>query len=144
MVGGQVLDLALEASAAAHELDALEDMHRRKTAALFEAAAEMGAIAAGREGARTEAATYGRALGLLFQAVDDLLDVESDAATLGKTPGKDAALERATLVRALGLDGARERAAELAERTRTAARSLGFGPGAAPFELAEHVLRRPS
>jgi len=145
MVGGQVLDLALEAGGAADDLDALEDMHRRKTAALFEAAAEMGAIAAGRDAAtRASAAAFGRALGLLFQAVDDLLDVLSDAATLGKTPGKDAVLERATLVRALGLDGARERAAELAERTRSRARELGFGPGAPAFELAEHVLRRSS
>jgi len=144
MVGGQALDLALEVTSGA-PLSALEDMHRRKTAALFAAAAEMGAIAAGVEGARRRAcAAYGLALGLLFQAVDDLLDVTGDAATLGKTPGKDAALERPTLVAALGLAGARARAAELAEEVRGRARELGFGPASPLHELSDFVLERPS
>ncbi len=142
MVGGQVLDLSLEARGEA-ELEALADMHRRKTAALFAAAGEMGAIAAGREApTRAHAAAYGEALGRLFQAVDDLLDVTGDAATLGKTPGKDAALARPTLVRALGLAGARAHAEQLAATARARAQELGFEPGSAPHELVDFVLAR--
>jgi len=142
MVGGQVLDLGLEADGAAR-LDALEDMHARKTAALFGAACEMGAIAAGRDAeTRGRCAEFGRALGLLFQAVDDLLDVTGDARTLGKTPGKDAALERATLVRALGLAGAKTRARELAERAQERAAALSLRRETPVHELVEFVLSR--
>jgi len=141
MVGGQALDLSLEGGRAT--LEALVDMHARKTAALFAAACEMGALAAGAgPPLRARAAAAGRALGLLFQAVDDLLDVTGDAGTLGKTPGKDAALERPTLVRALGLDGARERAVELAAEARAAAQALGFGPGTPLHDLAAGLLER--
>ena len=65
-----------------------------------------------------------------------------DAATLGKTPGKDARLDRPTLVRALGLAGARKRAEERVEEVRERARALGCGPGTALFELADFVLAR--
>jgi geranylgeranyl pyrophosphate synthase len=145
MVGGQVLDLTLErAGAAAPEL--LLDMHARKTAALFGAACELGALASGARGAersvRARSADFGRSLGLLFQAVDDLLDVTGDAATLGKTPGKDAALARATLVSVLGLERARQRAGELAAEARRAARELASGPGERAQELVEFVLAR--
>jgi geranylgeranyl pyrophosphate synthase len=146
MVGGQVLDLSLALPAAAEKpasLDALSDMHARKTAALFAAAAEMGAIAAGRQDeTRNRCALFGRALGLLFQAVDDLLDVTGDAATLGKTPGKDARLARPSLVRALGLPGTRARAAELAAEVRARAQALASGPGTPLHELAELVQSR--
>ena len=142
MVGGQVLDLSLEARGEAG-LEALSDMHRRKTAALFAAAAEMGAIAAGRDATtRASAAAYGEALGLLFQAVDDLLDVTGDALTLGKTPGKDAVLARPTLVRALGQPGAAARARALAAAARERAGALAFGPGTAPHDLVDFVLAR--
>ena len=141
MVGGQVLDLSLEA-AGARTREAVEEMHARKTAALFAAACEMGAIAAGRDEARASAARYGQELGLLFQAVDDLLDVTGDAATLGKTPGKDAALERATLVAALGLAGARARAEERAAELRKQAETLGFAPKSPLHAFVDFVLER--
>ncbi|HEX6885379.1 MAG TPA: farnesyl diphosphate synthase [Planctomycetota bacterium] len=143
MVGGQVLDLTLAPQEGALAAAALEAVHARKTAALFAAAAEMGTIAAGREAAtRAQAAEFGRVLGSLFQAVDDLLDVTGDAATLGKTPGKDLALARPTLVRALGLEGARRRAAELAAAARARAQALGAGAGAPLAELVELVHSR--
>jgi len=145
MVGGQVLDLSLEAGEgpAGAALEALEDMHRRKTAALFAASCELGALAAGAAaGTRAGCARYGEALGRLFQAVDDCLDVSGDAATLGKTPGKDEALRRPTLVRALGLEGARARAEALATETRARAQELDFGPGRPLHELAGFVLGR--
>ncbi len=142
MVGGQVLDLTLEA-APEGALELLADMHERKTAALFEAAAEMGAIAAGAaRTARTRAAAFGKALGLAFQAVDDLLDVTGDAATLGKTPGKDAALERSTLVSVLGLAHARARAEELSGAALARAGELASRRGTEVLELVEYVLAR--
>ena len=147
MVGGQVLDLSLEAGGAAG-LEAVRDMHARKTAALFAAAAEMGAVAAGRDGAmqddgvRARAAAFGAALGCLFQAVDDLLDVTGDAHTLGKTPGKDAELARPSLVNALGLAGAREHAQRLAAEARARAAALAGGPAGALAELIDFVLAR--
>ena len=141
LVGGQVLDLSTPGEAPG--IEEVAEIHLRKTALLIEAAAELGAVAAGAGGAaRGAARRYGRSLGLLFQAVDDLLDVTGDAATLGKTPGKDARLERATLVASLGLEGARGRAGELAEEARDAARAMGCGPGDPCLELAERVLDR--
>jgi farnesyl diphosphate synthase len=126
MVGGQALDLLLPREAG---LAALADMHARKTAALFGAAAEMGAAAAGApEKLAGRAREYGLALGLCFQATDDLLDVSGDAATLGKTPGKDARLRRATLVTLLGVEGARREADRLAAEARAAAGRFGGPP----------------
>ena len=157
MVGGQVLDLSLEASgpeapsaseagSAANpeeRIAALSDMHDKKTGALFAAACEMGAIAAGAgPGTRRLAAEYGLALGRAFQATDDLLDVTGDAATLGKTPGKDEALERPTLVAALGLEEARVKARDLADAARESARALGWGPEHRAGVFVEFVLSR--
>ncbi len=153
MVGGQALDLSLEASANdadandagafKQRIEALGDMHERKTGALFAAACEMGALAA-RADARTcrLAASYGLALGRAFQATDDLLDVTGDAATLGKTPGKDQALSRPTLVAALGLEDARAKARDLAEAAHESARALGFGSEHRAVVFVEFVLSR--
>ena len=143
MVGGQVIDLSLEAGAAEPPLAAVEDLHRRKTAALFGAAASMGATVAGADAAACEAAeSFGIALGCCFQATDDLLDATGDAATLGKTPGKDAALERPTLVAAVGLEEARTRAEALAQTARSAAEKLSLGPGEPVYDLVSFVLGR--
>ena len=124
-------------------MHALSDMHERKTGALFAAACELGAIAARADAeTRTRAAEYGLALGRAFQATDDLLDVTGDAATLGKTPGKDEALERPTLVAALGLEAARARTSLLADAAREAALALGFGPDHRAGVFVEFVLSR--
>jgi geranylgeranyl pyrophosphate synthase len=141
MVGGQVLDLTLAGSAATP--DQVRGVHLAKTAALIGAACEMGAIAAGAEARRRAGArAFGIALGLGFQAVDDVLDVVGDAGTLGKTPGKDEALDRATSVVTLGLEGARAEALARAEEARSAARELGFGPGDLTFQLVDLLLAR--
>ena len=103
MVGGQALDMTLARGSSAAELGL---MHARKTAALIEAAGDLGAVSArAGSGERALVRRYARALGLLFQATDDLLDVLGDAAALGKTPGMDDRNQRATLVATLGLDG---------------------------------------
>ena len=143
MVGGQVLDLTLAGSGASAEQ--VREVHRRKTAALLEAACELGAVAAGapperRVGARD----YGVALGLAFQAVDDVLDVVGDAGTLGKTPGKDEALDRASTVVVLGLEGARAEALRRTEEARGAARALGFDSDSLPGRLIDLLLERES
>jgi len=142
MVGGQVLDLDADADSADRAL--VREIHARKTAALFAAAAEMGAIAAGADlERRRAAAAYGSALGRCFQATDDILDVTGSATTLGKTPGKDARGRKPTLVAALGVDPARAEALELGELARAAARALPGGTGSLPEELVASVLSRP-
>ena len=134
MVGGQVLDLAGEGRPlVAGEVEAI---HRAKTAALLGAAAELGALAA-PEPTRSECAgsarALGEALGMCFQAMDDVLDVTGDSATLGKTPGKDAGAAKGTLVAALGLDGARAAAERHAQAAAGLADGLGLGPLGAGF-----------
>ena len=129
MVGGQVLDLFTEEVSR----ESVNRIHLWKTAALFGAAAELGAIAAGAgDDLCTRARGFGEALGLAFQATDDVLDVTGDAATLGKTPGKDAELDRTTLVAALGLEAARAEAERLSAAAREAAEGL---PGRDPALL---------
>jgi len=141
MVGGQALDMTLPGRAP--DPDSVRTMHALKTAALFGAAAEMGALAAGAYGARCAAARrFGAALGRLFQALDDVLDVTGDARTLGKTPGKDARQEKATLVAALGLEGAHAEARSLVCEARQAALELGLREDHLAFEWIERLGRR--
>jgi farnesyl diphosphate synthase len=103
----------------------------------------MGAVAArARPAERLAAQAWGVALGRCFQAVDDILDVTGDAATLGKTPGKDERAGKATLVAALGLNGARAEARRLAAEARRAAEALGCGPGDLAYDLVDHLLGR--
>lgn len=127
MVGGQVLDLDSVTPLAVRST--VDEIHLLKTAALLGAACEMGAITA-RAGVeqRQAAQAFGIALGRCFQAVDDILDVTGDAATLGKTPGKDQRAQKPTLVAALGLDGARAEARRFADEARARARELGSKP----------------
>ena len=141
MVGGQALDLRPVDRGPG--LEGLLDVHARKTAALFGAAAEMGALCAGGSTSEREAArAYGASVGLAFQTTDDVLDVTGDAESLGKTPGKDAALERQSAVDWLGLDGARALARDQAERAREAARRLGAGPSSPLVALPGALLER--
>jgi farnesyl diphosphate synthase len=144
MVGGQALDLASSADEAG--ATDVARIHRLKTAALIASAVELGVVAAGRvdpgDRARRDMRAYGEALGLLFQALDDLLDVTGDAGTLGKTPGKDEAGGKATLVAALGLEGARADAGRLAASARSLAMAAGCRPGDLALEMVDAVLTR--
>lgn len=142
VVGGQQDDLDAEGKPPDAAL--LERIHRRKTAALIRASCELGALAGRATPAQRAAlAAYGEALGLAFQIADDVLDVTATAATLGKTPGKDAAQGKLTYVAVHGLDAAR---AEGARQARLAQESLvPFGErGAALAELARFVVERSS
>jgi farnesyl diphosphate synthase len=141
MVGGQAIDLASVGKPLGFA--ELEDMHRRKTGALIEASVRLGALAAGtRDPAPQQAlADYARALGLAFQIVDDILDVEGETASLGKSAGKDQARNKPTYPSALGLDGARQKARELHEAAIEGLRRLG-GDTAMLASLAEYIVRR--
>jgi farnesyl diphosphate synthase len=115
MCGGQALDIDATGSGAAIGIDALQRLHALKTGALLRASVRLGAIAAGvADRDRASLDRYAEALGLAFQIRDDLLDVEGDAATLGKTAGKDAVQDKATFPALLGGDASRTRLAELA------------------------------
>lgn len=113
MVLGQAQDIAAETASQPLDLDAITTLQANKTGALIEWSAQAGAVMGGADPAPF--AAYARALGLAFQIADDILDVEGDAATVGKAVGKDADRGKATFVSLLGLEGARHRAAELAD-----------------------------
>ncbi|MGH8159938.1 MAG: polyprenyl synthetase family protein [Rhodanobacter sp.] len=126
LVGGQAIDLAsVGVVLPRHQL---ERMHRMKTGALLRAAVFMGAYcgpAPLEERMLAALDDYQRAVGLAFQVVDDVLDVTTNAATLGKTPGKDAQDHKPTYVSLLGLEASRELAEQLGERARAALAPLG-------------------
>jgi geranylgeranyl diphosphate synthase type II len=112
LVGGQVMDLESEGKAIS--ADALERLHRAKTGALLSACVRGGAVLGGATAEQLERLTrYGSAIGLVFQIVDDILDVTESAAQLGKTAGKDVKAQKATYVSLHGLERARGMAADL-------------------------------
>ena len=112
MIGGQLLDL--EAEGLRLSLDAMERVHRLKTGALITASVTLGARAARSSTSRREAfARYGAAIGLAFQIADDVLDVTATTIELGKTAGRDLALQKSTYPALLGVEGATARAAAL-------------------------------
>jgi farnesyl diphosphate synthase len=113
MVLGQALDIAAESAAAPLTLDEIIALQAGKTGALIRWSAAAGARLAGQDPAPL--IRYGEALGLAFQIADDVLDVEGDAATVGKAVGKDADAGKATFVSLLGLETAKTRAAELVD-----------------------------
>jgi len=143
MVGGQAIDLG----SVGQRLDqqALEVMHRHKTGALIEASVALGALASGNtdELAHKALRQYARAIGLAFQVQDDILDVESDTATLGKTQGKDEAHDKPTYPALLGLDAAKDYALELRDQALHVLRP--FDNSAEPLrELARYIVERRS
>ncbi len=113
MCAGQAIDLE---NVGHHiDLELLNVMHRKKTGALIEAAILMGALCGNRdlyEKAKGALLSYSAALGLGFQVIDDILDVTSDAATLGKTVGKDAQYDKPTFVSLLGLEASKDLASQ--------------------------------
>lgn len=142
MVGGQAIDLASVGRILAREQ--LEQMHRLKTGALLRASIFMGAHCGPSPlSAELHAALdgYQRAVGLAFQVVDDILDVTTDAATLGKTPGKDAQDNKPTYVSLIGLEASRALAGDLAERAHAALAPLGER-ATHLHELADMVVHR--
>lgn len=142
MVGGQAIDLsAIAADATPLDAASLEDMHLRKTGALIRAASTMGAIVVGAADDTIVAIdAYARDLGLAFQIVDDVLDVEGSNEALGKTAGKDAAAGKPTFPAFYGVDGSKRRAADCVERAKAALASAAITGRLA--EIADWSLRR--
>jgi geranylgeranyl pyrophosphate synthase len=118
MVGGQSMDM--QATARAISVDELKAIHARKTGALITAALEMGAIVAAASTAQRDTLRLvGDRIGLAFQIIDDVIDVRSDSATLGKTSGKDAAAGKSTYVALMGLEAAEAEALRLYDEANT-------------------------
>jgi farnesyl diphosphate synthase len=141
MAGGQAIDLA--SSHAMLELPELERMHRLKTGALIRAAVRLGADCGRPVDADGNDALlrYASAIGLAFQVVDDVLDVEGTAQSLGKTAGKDAVQRKSTYVTLLGLTAARERIEALRAEAREAIGGFG-APARRLEELADWIAGR--
>jgi len=142
MVGGQAMDLkAAEPGAAPLDDATLNEMHARKTGALLHASAVTGAILGGAGGDMLAAiGRYGDHVGLAFQIVDDILDVEGASAVLGKTAGKDAAAGKPTYPALYGVEESRRRADDCLERALAALESAGLG-GQLPA-LARWIVAR--
>ena len=123
MVYGQAIDMA--AVNQTLTLPQLEHMHRHKTGAMISASVMMGGMTAGAsEGQLGALKDYGEAIGLAFQVQDDILDVTTDTAVLGKQQGSDQARNKPTYLSLLGLDGARQKAAELHSKSLSALASF--------------------
>jgi farnesyl diphosphate synthase len=142
MAGGQMIDMVTEGQ----ELDGpgVARLQALKTGRLIQYSAEAGAILGRAPSHQRHLLTaYGRDLGAAFQIADDVLDVEGDAAAIGKTAGKDVAAGKATMVSVLGLDRAKAHAEMLAQQA--AAHLESFGPRAANLRaLAAFAVTRRS
>ena len=148
MVGGQTLDLQAAGQVANHALQldpaALQAMHLRKTGALIRAAAESGAIMGGGSDDLIAAVrSWGAHVGLAFQIVDDILDVEGSSEELGKTAGKDVAGNKPTYPSLFGLERSRQMADECAVRARDTLDAAGLS-GSQLARIADWVISRRS
>ena len=144
MVGGQAIDLHAVGSASGFDATTLQDMHARKTGALIKASATAGAVMAGADD-RTVLAVeeFGLQLGLAFQIVDDILDVEGTGGALGKTPGKDARAGKPTYPAVFGLEESRHLAAERHDAALQALTAAGLQHGRLA-DIASWVVKRTS
>jgi geranylgeranyl diphosphate synthase type II len=144
MVGGQAIDLkAAEPGARALSEDNLREMHARKTGALLRASGVAGAIMAGASSDAIEAVgVYGTHIGLAFQIVDDILDVEGASVVLGKTAGKDAAAGKPTYPAMFGIEESR-RLADASVEQAIAALATARLDGQLPA-IAQWVVARTS
>jgi len=142
MVGGQVVDIESEGKAITPET--LEYIHRHKTAALLRGSLWVGARLGGADAAALAAIDdAGQSLGLAFQIVDDILDVEGSLEALGKTAGSDARKQKATYPALHGLEVSRREARRLIEEAKS--RLAVFGDRATPIRaLADFVVERKS
>jgi farnesyl diphosphate synthase len=140
MVGGQALDL--EAEGRRVDEAALEDIHRRKTGELIRAAIMMPSeLAALGDGEPDRLDAFAKDIGLVFQIRDDILEVEQDTETLGKSAASDAANGKCTYPSLLGLEGARRRADEVYARALAGLESFG-GRADGLRWLSEFILKR--
>lgn len=141
MAGGQAIDLASVGLPLTSEQ--LHEMHRLKTGALLQASVMMGASCGTAPlVARNALRDYGAAVGLAFQVVDDILDVTADAATLGKTVGKDAAQDKPTFVSLMGLQASKDYAQQLLAQALSSLQASGLPNTDALKALADMLVNR--
>ena len=140
MVGGQVADLEAEGKPA--DASTLEYIHLSKTAALIRASVSSGALCAGAaDGDVSRLRSFGESIGLLFQVMDDILDVEESSSALGKTAGKDVTQQKATYPAVHGLERSHQIANELS--TKAIAQLAPYGDRASRLrQIAEYLVRR--
>lgn len=140
MIGGQVVDIISEGQRV--DLPVVEYIHRHKTAALIEASTTIGGMLGGGSPEQVEALrSYGHQVGWAFQIIDDILDIEGDAATLGKAVGRDAELNKATYPAVLGVEASRQRAMALIQQGLE--RLSSFGDRAEPLrQIAVYMVSR--
>ena len=140
MVGGQLLDI--QTNGRIREVARLEEIHRRKTGALLRVSVCLGGLLGGGDEAQLEAlSVYGEKIGLAFQIVDDILDVEGDAALMGKPTGSDQGLNKATYLALCGLETSKRLARSACDE---ALKALEVFPNQAPelASLAQFIILR--
>jgi geranylgeranyl diphosphate synthase type II len=148
MIGGQVADIEASVGQAPSPvpaaLELLQFIHRNKTGKLLTASVVLGGLLAGaNDGQLAALRSYGEATGLAFQIVDDLLDIEESAATLGKTAGKDVEQGKLTYPALLGVEAARAEAARLLAVAVSNADIIG-GPVNYLAAIARYICERRS
>jgi geranylgeranyl diphosphate synthase type II len=140
LIAGQVADLEAEGKRIRREQ--VRSIHENKTAALLTASVRLGAMAANANPKQLAAVTaFGRALGLAFQVIDDILDVTQTSDKLGKSAGKDIAAQKATYPAVIGLEKSRAEAHRLTRRAHAALEALG-DDAAVLRALADYLLAR--
>jgi geranylgeranyl diphosphate synthase, type II len=140
LIAGQVADLEAEGQRITRAQ--LRSIHENKTAALLTSSIRLGAMAANASAKQLAAVTtFGRALGLAFQVIDDILDVTQTSDKLGKSAGKDIAAQKATYPSVIGLEKSRVEARRLTRRARAALEPLGE-KAAVLRALADYLLAR--
>eukprot|EP01018_Ginkgo_biloba_P025555 Gb_39712 [translate_table: standard] len=142
LLGGQAADIASEGDPCV-DIKTVEFIHLHKTAKLLECSGVCGAIMGGGSEEEIESIRrYGRYVGLLFQVVDDILDVTKSSQKLGKTAGKDLVADKATYPKVMGMEKSKEYSIELVEKAK--AELVSFHPvKAVPLlALADYILKR--
>ncbi|MSQ56474.1 MAG: polyprenyl synthetase family protein [Limnohabitans sp.] len=141
MAGGQAIDLASVGQSL--NAEQLQEMHRLKTGALLLSSVQMGALCADIDDeAAHHLQNFGQAVGLVFQIVDDILDVTTDSSVLGKTAGKDAQNDKPTYVSLWGLAGAQQQARQLREQAHESLEKSKLSHTLALNALADMVIQR--
>ena len=150
MVEGQMLDMQAESISDAafgnktDKLDHLKKIHRHKTGKMIRVSVEAGAISAGADSGTLAALTaYAECIGLSFQVMDDILNVEGDPDVMGKAAGSDALHDKMTFPAIIGLDGSKAYARELTDNALAALDKAGFKSGADPLRaIARYIINR--
>jgi len=141
LIGGQVLDL--EGEGKSLNKRQLIRIHEAKTAALLMSSLRLGAMSADATSSQLEALSlFGYKLGLAFQVIDDILDVTQSTEKLGKTAGKDAAVDKSTYPAVIGLEASRKEAAKLTKQAMKALEPLGKKRTGRLREIAAYLLER--